>query len=239
MPSVARPPFPLLLDTLACATAFCIVVTLSSYPTPTWAQGGGTAIESAPSSGKSAGSGAATTNAGARMVKANPTWQDLTPAQQVSLKPLAANWNNLAETRKRKWIAIAAGYARLSPEGQSELHSRMTEWASLNQNQRNQARLNFSNSKQLSSRQKTATWEAYQALSPEEKKKLAISPPPQPPGAAAAIIPVAPKKLAIVPLPEEATTLMPKTSAINPALNPKTLLPRSRQPVAPEPALKQ
>ena len=239
MRHLVRFPSPVTLNALAYATVFCILITLSTSPSLTWAQGADTATELTQSPAKSPDLGSAKKNAGASKVNANPKWQDLTPAQQLSLKPLAANWNSLNEARKQKWIAIAAGYARLSPEGQSELHSRMTEWASLNQQQRDQARLNFAKSKQLTSHQKTATWEAYQALSPEERKKLAISAPPKPPGAAPAIIPLVPKKLAAVPLLKETSLPMPKTSAPNPALNPKTLLPLSRRSDAPAPALKQ
>ena len=61
----------------------------------------------------------------------------------------------------------------MSGAEQAKLHSRMTEWAALSPQQRTQARLNFAETKQLSPDDKKAKWEAYQALPPEEKRKLA------------------------------------------------------------------
>ena len=159
-----------------------------------------------------------------------PDWRDLTPAQQLSLTPLAAKWDTLGEAQKRKWIAIAANYPHLSPAEQVKLHSRMTEWVSLSPQQRSQARLNFAESKQLTSSQKTATWEAYQALSPEEKKKLAVAATPKPAGAAIATKPVSPKKLATVPLTKETPKEMPKISPSKQTVNKNTLLPHAQPP---------
>ena len=129
-----------------------------------------------------------------------PSWQELTQAQRLSLTPLFAHWNSLDAAIKRKWVAIAANYPTLTPAEQVKLHSRMSEWSLLSKQERARARLNFAESKNLSSDQKVATWEAYQALDAEEKKKLAASAPPKPPGAAGAAKPVAPQKLATVPL---------------------------------------
>ena len=131
---------------------------------------------------------------------ANPAWKDLTPAQQLSLAPLEKHWNTLEEINKQKWIAIAAGYSTLPASKQARLHSRMTEWASLSKQQRIQARLNFSQSKQLTPTQKTATWEAYQALSPEEKKKVATLPPHKAAEVISARKPTPVKKLILAPV---------------------------------------
>lgn len=162
-----------------------------------------------------------------------PDWRGLTPAQQLSLTPLAAKWDTLGEAQKRKWIAIAANYPNLSPAEQVKLHSRMTEWVSLSPQQRSQARLNFAKSKQLTPSQKTATWEAYQALSPEEKKKLAVAATPKPAGAAMAAKPVSPRKLATVPLTKETPKEVPKISASRQTVNRNTLLPHAQPPVQP------
>lgn len=128
-----------------------------------------------------------------------PTWQELSPAQRLSLKPLAANWDGLGEGQKRKWIAIARNYPHLSAAEQATLHSRMTAWVSLSREQRAVARLNFAESRQLTAPQKAATWQEYQALSPQAKRSLADSAVPKPAGAALANKPVAPKKLATIP----------------------------------------
>lgn len=157
-----------------------------------------------------------------------PTWQDLTPVQQVSLKPLAANWNTLGASQKRKWIALAQNYASLAPTEQAKLHSRMSEWVSLSQQQRAQARLNFAQAKQLTPDQKSANWKAYQELSPQERQKLATAAVTKPMGAAAAAKPVAAQKLAQVPVTRHNPRATPKMAASAQSLNHNTLLPQNR-----------
>lgn len=201
-----------------------------------WCQSGVSTNALAPSAVKSSPNPKALVKtAGVLKPSSKPAWQDLTPAQQLSLKPLAANWSTLDETRKRKWIAIAANYSTLSPTEQAKLHSRMNEWASLSQQQRTQARLNFARAKQVSSGKKTATWEAYQALSSDEKKKLAISAPPKPVGAAAAIKPVSPQKLTRIPVTRKTPKQAPQVIAVPGLVNRKTLLPPSKPLTEPTP----
>lgn len=154
-----------------------------------------------------------------------PLWQELTIAQQVSLKPLAANWNSLGEAQKRKWMAIATSYPKLSADEQAKLHSRMTDWATLSQHQRTQARLNFAETKLVTPSQKTATWQAYQALSPDEKKKLGTLATTKGTGVAAVARPVAPQKLASIPVSRPTPKQGLKMAAVNPAVDQNTLLP--------------
>ncbi|MEO7400453.1 MAG: DUF3106 domain-containing protein [Polaromonas sp.] len=132
-----------------------------------------------------------------------PAWSELTPLQQQALAPLATNWNTISEPQKRKWLEISRNYGSLPPEGQATLNSRMHEWVTLSPQERAQARLNFGKTKELSRQltpeEKNAQWQAYQALSPEEKQKLAAKASPKPSGAATAVKPVAPQKLVTVP----------------------------------------
>ncbi|MFM7331337.1 MAG: DUF3106 domain-containing protein, partial [Brachymonas sp.] len=106
-----------------------------------------------------------------------PLWKSLSPAQQTALKPLAAHWDTMALGQKRKWISLAADFDKLPPAQQAKLHARMTEWVSLSPQQRNEARQNFAQHRELTDgltpEQRKAQWQAYQALSPEEKAKLA------------------------------------------------------------------
>ena len=102
-----------------------------------------------------------------------PLWRELKPAEQIALTPLASTWDTMNVAQKRKWLALSQNYPKLSPDEQVKLHSRMSEWAALSPQQRTQARLNFGATQQLSPDDKKAKWEAYQALSPEEKSKLA------------------------------------------------------------------
>ena len=163
--------------------------------------------------------------------ESKPMWRDLTPAQQQSLKPLGANWGTLSEAHKRKWLALSKNYPTLSPAEQAKLHSRMTEWVSLSQQQRTQARMNFAETKKLPPGEKAAEWQAYQALSPQEKQKLAAKAAPAPAGATAAVKPVPAQKLANVPstrngprAPEVASN---NTSPSAAKVDNRTLLPRA------------
>jgi len=123
-----------------------------------------------------------------------PLWSELTPAQQQALAPLAGSWNTVSETQKRKWLALSQNFPSMSGAEQAKLHSRMTDWVALSPQQRTQARLNFGETQQLAPSDKKAKWEAYQALSPEEKRKLAAKAPKAP--AAAAAVKPSPEKLA-------------------------------------------
>lgn len=144
----------------------------------------------------------------AKPVASGPSWAELTTLQQQSLQPLALNWNTTSEAQKRKWLEISKNYPSLSAADKATLHSRMNEWVALSPQQRAQARLNFAKTKELSTQltpeEKKAKWQTYQALSPEEKQKLASGAPPTPAGAALAVKPVSPQKL---------TTVTPKASA--------------------------
>lgn len=143
---------------------------------------------------------------------APPHWSDLTPAQQNALAPLAQSWNTLGETHRRKWILLSQNFAALPTAEKEKLYARMGEWASLSAQQRNQARQNFAATARLDPGNKKAQWEAYQALSDEEKQRLAAK-AYRPKGAAPAFRPATDQKLAIVPV-----------SRGNPANPPKIVL---------------
>lgn len=123
--------------------------------------------------------------------------------QQQSLNPLAASWNGISEAQKRKWLEVSKSYPNLPAADQAVMHSRMNEWVAMSPQQRAAARLNFAKTKELSNQltadEKKAKWQTYQALSPEQKAKLAAKATPKPAGAATAVKPVAPQKLAAVP----------------------------------------
>jgi hypothetical protein len=193
------------------------------------------ATASAPGPAKPAAS------APAKTAVSKPTWAELSPMQQQALAPLASSWNtNISEPQKRKWLEISKNYPSLPPEGQANLHSRMNEWVTLSPQQRAQARLNFAKtkelSKQLTPEEKKAKWESYQALSPEEKQKLAAKASPKPTGAATAVKPVAPQKLAPVPPhPVKASSkAAPKINPSTPAAAAPAALPASGPGATPQ-----
>jgi len=135
-----------------------------------------------------------------------PAWTTLSESQQAALKPLAPIWNDIGSNRKRKWIALSANFAKLSAAEQATLHGRMGEWAALSAVARNRARLNFAETRTLSSQEKVTQWEAYQALSPEQKQQLAAQAGGnRGSGAAPAVIRRAPGKLAAVPVTRSET----------------------------------
>ena len=102
--------------------------------------------------------------------------------------------------QKRKWIALSANYATLSPAEQAKLHERMSEWVAIGAQHRSTARINFAQAQALPPGERKAQWEAYQALSPEEKRRLTAEGSSRPAGAAPAVKPVPPSKLAVLPV---------------------------------------
>ena len=141
---------------------------------------------------------------GARVAQAakretQPSWTDLGPEQRAALQPLAGTWATLSEAQKRKWIAMSRNFGRMAPEEKAKLHSRMNDWVMLSPQQRAQARLNFGETRKIPADDRKAKWEAYQALSPEEKRKLAAGANARTPPTAAAVKPVPAQRLANVP----------------------------------------
>lgn len=157
-----------------------------------------------------------------RAPEVGPKWFELSPLQQDNLKPLQQLWPSLEENRKRKWLAIAKTFPTLSPQAQATAQERMREWAALSPAQRSQARLNFAQSQQLSSDEKLAKWEAYQALNEEEKQNLLKKKPELPKSAATSPKPIAPEKLTATPTPKEGQNKAPKIETAE--VNPYTLL---------------
>lgn len=178
-----------------------------------------------------------TTALASKKSEAKPYWKDLTAEQQNSLTPLASNWSSLSRERKRKWLELSKNYPTLPPAEQARLHGRMIEWVSLSQQQRAQARLNYAETKQLTPAQKTATWQAYQALSSEEKQKLASKARGKTPGVAAAVKPASPEKLAVMPVTKPTPRQPQKLAGTTHAVGHHTLLPQANSPA--EPAVEQ
>lgn len=99
-------------------------------------------------------------------------WNQLTPAQRQVLQPLQPRWNEIDGLRKQKWIDIAARYPKMTPEQQARTTSRMAEWAAMTPAQRNAARLQFEQVKQVPAPERQARWDAYKSLPPEQRDAL-------------------------------------------------------------------
>ncbi|MCE1249961.1 MAG: DUF3106 domain-containing protein [Comamonadaceae bacterium] len=162
-------------------------------------------------------------------------WKELSRAEQQALAPLQEQWPRMGQVQKQHWQALARSFASLPAEEQAKLHSRMTDWANLSAQQRSQARLNYAVTNRLapSPSDKRAQWEAYQALSADEKKRLAAKATPKPAGAATALRPVAPRKLARVPAAAEAPANLANPPKIAPPPTAKSVIPLAPPPTAP------
>ena len=163
---------------------------------------------------------------GAVNVDSEPRWEQLSAADQQSLQPLASIWGSLSQGHRRKWLALAKNNAAMSDLDREKLQSRMAEWAALKPKEREQARLNFAQTKKLPQDARTATWEAYQALSEEERRALLDKAPKKPSGAAIAAKPVAPSKMAEVPVTRKTPEQLKASSNARPAIDRYTLLPQ-------------
>jgi len=104
-----------------------------------------------------------------------PLWNALTPAQRLALQPLQAEWDQMDGVRKQKWLQLANRFASLKPEEQQRVHERMREWVKLTPAQRELARETYARARKIAPDQKTASWQSYQQLPEEQKKKLAAS----------------------------------------------------------------
>lgn len=154
------------------------------------------------------------------------SWTGLNAAQKEALAPLATVWPSLTDGQQRKWLSIAQTYPKLGPAEREKMQHRMLDWAALNPKDREQARLNFSQTKTIPPADRAANWEAYQALSPEEKQKLATKAEPKPAGAAASVKPVPPSKLAQVPVTRHTPDEKRSEQGVKRPLDRNTLLPK-------------
>ena len=143
------------------------------------------------------------TSAAPAAVSADSGWRKLNPAQKRALAPLSATWDSLSPAQQRKWLEISRNFPSLGAQEQAKMHERMSEWVALSPKERAQARLNFGKTaeiaRELTPAEKMAKWQAYQALSPEERQKLAEGGKTRPLGAAPAVKPVPAERLAVVP----------------------------------------
>ena len=175
-------------------------------------------------SATAAGPGVAPAQAPQKVINTKPDWKELTAAQTQALSPLAQLWPTMTEAHKRKWLALSQNFSQLPDADKNTLQGRMREWAALSSQQRAQARLNFADAKQLPQDERRSKWEAYQALSPEEKQKLAAQKPTAKVGAALAPKPVSAEKLAVTPT-ATANKALPRIASDQAA--PTTLLPNT------------
>lgn len=195
---------PVAVLTVGCSVA----VVLLSPPSTAWAQ------QQAP-----------WPNKGAKPTVVGAEWADLSGSQRTALAPLARQWAQLSDAQKRKWIALARNFDQLSSAERQRLHERMGEWVALSPSDRARARLNFADAKQLPADERRAKWEAYNALSDEDKRRLALRIPPPPVGAAVATRPVPEGRIARLPQARPDEKPLPRIAAGPDHVDHNTLLP--------------
>jgi Protein of unknown function (DUF3106) len=117
--------------------------------------------------------GAADRSAGKSSAEQGIRWQDLKGPQQSTLKPLERDWSAMDAPQKQKWVELSTRFPTLTPAEKTRVQERMSEWTKLTPQERGQARLNFQEAKQLPAQDRQERWNAYQALTPEQKQQLA------------------------------------------------------------------
>ncbi len=176
-------------------------------------------------------------NAAAQKNGDKPLWRSLTPAQQVALQPLQDEWDPMDSVRKQKWLQLANRFASMKPEEQQRVHERMREWAKLTPAQRELARETYARARKIAPEQKTASWENYQLLPEDQKKKLAASAAGR---KTTSVVPSQASGKAVAPLGQGATSC-PAGTVKNPvsAAPPCVAMPATQQQPAPAPVTPQ
>ena len=105
---------------------------------------------------------------------ANGAWSQLTPAEQKALAPLRTEWAQIEAPRRAKWLEVASRFPSMPADERERVQARMSEWARLTPAERGRARLQFQEAKQASPTERQAKWQAYQALSEEERRALTL-----------------------------------------------------------------
>ena len=154
-----------------------------------------------------------------------PKWTDLLETERQVLQPLAAVWDDMSTTRRRKWRSLVKNYAQLSPADQAKIRERMGEWALLSPKERQLARLNFAQSKNVNPQGLASNWETYQSLSEADRKALSDRTPPVPAGAAIAPKPIPKEKLATIAVTRHSSDAQRATASAVQPIDRKTLLP--------------
>ena len=160
------------------------------------------------------------------------SWQQLSGKQKQALAPLASQWASLTPQQQSKWLAISRNFSQMPDTEQATMHARMADWVALSPLQRNQARYNFNVVQNLPKEDKKAKWEAYQALSAEDKRLLSMGTPPPAKSAAPLAKPASTSRLVAPALrPIGSAQDITRSSSSATAIDRKTLLPK---PIAPD-----
>lgn len=159
-----------------------------------------------------------------QIANTSKVWQQLNPSQKQALAPLGAQWGALSAQQQNKWLVISQNFSTWPVADQITLHTRMSDWVKLSPQQRNLARFNFNKLQNLPKEDKKAQWEAYQALSEDDRRLLAAD-AKKPPKSAAPTAKL-PQPHRVVQTPARAAVTNPAQSTT--VIDRKTLLPLSQ-----------
>lgn len=123
--------------------------------------------------GQTAGEGSRTRVVASTSSQGQIPWASLTPQQRRELQQLQKEWPYLSADRQQKWLEVAARMPLMSNEERERVRERMFEWAQMSPAQRGQARLQFQEVRQWPVDDRQAKWEAYLALTDDERTALA------------------------------------------------------------------
>jgi len=176
-----------------------------------------------------------------------PAWESLTAAQKQALAPLQRDWPTIDLSRKEKWLEVAARFPAMPADERRLLQDRMAAWARLTPADRARARLQFQETRQLPAEEKQARWQAYQALSEDERQTLAqrARPPARSSSGAdggsrssAAIDYGTAKNNLVVPIPApRARSVSPSLVNARPGATTTTVTTRAKPPAHHQPGL--
>jgi Protein of unknown function (DUF3106) len=111
--------------------------------------------------------------AAATLAQAQTDWARLNPQQRGVLAPLERDWSRVTPAQQQKWLEVANHYSTLPPDEKARVQERMSEWSKLSPQDRARARLNFQEARPLGREERQQQWEAYRALTPEQRRELA------------------------------------------------------------------
>jgi len=124
--------------------------------------------------------------------KKQPDWSQLNPEQQQILAPLAGEWNNFDDRRRKKWLLTAKRYPKMKPDQQQRLQTQMQDWVKLTPEQRRTARENYKKLAKQPPEKREAVKRKWQEHQQKQAPSTSPAPAPTVPGGDKAIPPPAP-----------------------------------------------
>ena len=105
--------------------------------------------------------------------ESGPSWRSLTPGQQAALAPLKPEWGTIDAARKEKWLDVANRMPSMGATERSRIQQRMSEWVRLSPAERGRVRIQFQEARKVAPGGREQQWQAYQALTEDERRELA------------------------------------------------------------------